>query len=505
MKWRILFLAACITFAGLSAHAATAKGVVFHDANGNQVRDAGEAGIPDVLVSNGEKVVKTNAEGKYRLPVGNDTILFVCKPEGWMTPVDENNVPRFYYIHKPKGSPDLKYKGVAPTGPLPKSVDFPLTPHPEPEQFTALFFGDTQVKNQTEVDYTSHDMLEELVGVNAAFGVTLGDIVDEDLSVMEGMRDAMGQIGVPWYYVIGNHDENFDVSNDALSDETFERLFGPANYAFQYGKVHFIALDNIVWTGKDYHGGFNGQQLAFVQNYLAYVPKNERIVMMMHIPLSDVPDAPKLLALLDGRPSFTASAHAHLQLHLFLGEEPNAHHLWVAPTACGMWWNGAKDERGIPHATICDGSPNGYSFVSFNGADYAIRFKASSRPADYQMNIYAPDTVERDKLGETPLLANIFAGSKRSKVEYRLDGKGDWTPMEWVEGLADPAYVRMKELEQKMDESIGHESWEPFPNVRHMWRANLPGNIASGTHCIEVRTTDMFGQVFTGYRVMAVE
>ena len=41
------------------------------------------------------------------------------------------NLPRFYRHHYPKGSPadlNLTYEGLAPTGPLPASVDFPLSP-----------------------------------------------------------------------------------------------------------------------------------------------------------------------------------------------------------------------------------------------------------------------------------------------------------------------------------------------------------------------------------------
>ena len=38
---------------------------------------------------------------------------------------------------------------------------------------------------------------------------------------------------------------NYDVQADSLSDETFESYFGPASYSFNYGKVHFIVLDDI--------------------------------------------------------------------------------------------------------------------------------------------------------------------------------------------------------------------------------------------------------------------
>ncbi|MGI8923463.1 MAG: hypothetical protein ACR2HJ_05395 [Fimbriimonadales bacterium] len=96
--------------------------------------------------------MRTDPEGKWALEHGNDTAFFVIKPRGWMTPTDYHKLPKFYYIHKPNGSPQVKYGGVKPTGPLPKSIDFPLQPQREPDRFKALFFGDTQPRDKRDVD-----------------------------------------------------------------------------------------------------------------------------------------------------------------------------------------------------------------------------------------------------------------------------------------------------------------------------------------------------------------
>lgn len=181
-----------------------ARGVVFEDTNGNQVRDGAEKGVPGVRVSNGIEIVTTDAAGRYQLPVDNDTILFVIKPRGWRTPLSESNLPRFYYIHKPGGSPELKYPGVAPTGPLPDSVDFPLYRQDEPDKFRVILFGDPQPRNQKEIEHIAHDVVEELVGTDAAFGVTLGDIMFDDLSLFESESQTIAMLGIPWYNVIGN-------------------------------------------------------------------------------------------------------------------------------------------------------------------------------------------------------------------------------------------------------------------------------------------------------------
>ena len=122
-----------------------ASGVVFHDRNRDGVRGRFEFGIRGVAVSNGREVVRTDRHGRYRLPIDGEAIIFVVKPTGFATAIGENQLPLFYYNHKPDGSPEnLRFPGVAPTGPLPASIDFPLTRQREPGRFDVLLFGDPQ-------------------------------------------------------------------------------------------------------------------------------------------------------------------------------------------------------------------------------------------------------------------------------------------------------------------------------------------------------------------------
>ncbi len=53
------------TGAGEPSGQTQAEGVVFHDTNGNGLLDDGEAGLPDVLVSNQLEVVKTDGSGRW--------------------------------------------------------------------------------------------------------------------------------------------------------------------------------------------------------------------------------------------------------------------------------------------------------------------------------------------------------------------------------------------------------------------------------------------------------
>lgn len=511
----VILLAALIAAAAVWPAVAApqyATGVVFHDVNRNGVRDAEEKGLPGVGVSNGRRCVKTDREGRYEVPVTDDTIVFVIKPRNWMTGLDANNIPRFYHIHKPSGSPELRFKGVSPTGPLPKSVDFPLYPRTEPDRFEVVFFGDTQLERQEHAHYLGHDIVEELAGTTAAFGITLGDVIGDNLPLYSSLVPTMGLIGTPWYHVRGNHDSNYDAApNQKHINETFERVFGPSHYSFDYGPVHFIVLDNAYFgQGKGYIAYLGFDQMAFIRNDLAMVPKDQLVVLMMHIPIQQVRDRKALYELLKDRPhTFSLSAHTHTQIHRFIasddgwaGAEP--HHHLTCGTACGSWWSGAPDDVGLPHATMSDGTPNGYSIVTFDGNRYSVRYKVARRPADYQMNIYAPNEVASADLENTKVQVNVFAGSERSSVEMRVGAGGAWIPMGQV-SAKDPNYLRLTEVEKGSDPLPGYKRLPGASNCSHLWEAALPKDTPAGTRFIEVRTTDMFGQTYSGRRVLTVK
>ncbi|MBN8599409.1 MAG: calcineurin-like phosphoesterase family protein [Planctomycetes bacterium] len=496
----------------------TATGFVFHDRNGNQKRDEGEEGLADIKVSNGRQIVKTDAQGKYTLPVTDDTIVFVIKPRNWMTPLTEHKLPKFYYIHKPKGSPDSRFPGVMPTGPLPASIDFPLTPQAEPDSFKALFFGDTQPRDIKEVEYIAHDVVEQVIAENAhgaSFGVTLGDIVFDDLSVMKPLNQAIALIDIPWYNVLGNHDMNYDAADDEHSDETFESIYGPSYYSFDHGTVHFMVVDDVTWHGpKDgqkgkYTAGLGKKQMEFIRNDLAMIPENQLVVLMMHIPLIEVEDRQELYRLIEKRPfALSISAHTHYMEHVFIGKEdgwmgPEPHHHVINVTVCGSWWSGTADERGIPHATMSDGGPNGYSIFTFDGTNYDIEFRGASRPASYQMLIDAPERVATNEVEATTVVANVFGASEKWKVEMRLTSDMPWVVMENGR-MADPYFSRLKELEKAPTPPPGRTL--PSPQLsNHIWKGKLPAGLKPGGYKIEIQATDPKGKVVTDHRILWID
>ncbi len=504
-----------------------AQGFVFEDLDGDGVRDPDEPGLPGVRVSNGVDVVRTDDAGRWALPVGDDTILFVIKPRDWWPPLDANGLPRFYYVHKPAGSPDadFAYPGVAPTGPLPASIDFPLSRRPESDRFEVLVVGDPQPYDEEQLGWYARDTVAELVGSQAAFGLSLGDLVGDDLSLFEGLNAVQGRVGIPWYNVIGNHDLNFHSPGDAHSDETFERVYGPASYAFQVGRAHFVVLDDVLWGGFDglrsdgrarndnYAAGFRPDQMRFLESLLATIPADELVVLAVHIPLPaparrGAPRPQRVLELLSGHPhSLTLAGHTHRLDHAFFGprdgfapEGGGRHHQFVVGAASGNRWRGAPDELGIPHATMRDGAPNGYAVLEVDGHTYRLRYKASRRPADHQLSIFAPERVAAGESAE--VVVNVFAASRESQVELRVGEDAPWQPLE-REGRVDPFYQAARALEARVD-----GDWRPLQGpVRssHIWVGRLPTGLPPGRHWIEVRSRDRHGRVHLGSRALLVD
>ena len=501
----------------MPANTTAAKGVVFVDVNNDGEFNEGDIPQPGVRVSNGSDIVVSDRDGRYEIPVSDDCILFVIKPRGRRTPVDDRQLPKFYYIHKPAGSPKLNYAGVEPTGDLPESVDFPLYEQAEPDRFSAVMFGDPQARNIKEIDYIAKDIVAELVGTQeASFGVTLGDIVFDDLDLFEAQNQTVAMIGIPWYNVIGNHDINFDARNRRHANETFERVYGPSYYSFDYGQVHFVVLDNINWIVPEdpvqgpghYVGEFGEAQLEWLKRDLELTESKQMVVLMMHIPVEGCRDAQQLYRLIEDRPlCVSISGHTHFHAHRLIGQAEgwqgdSPHHHIINVTVSGSWWGGQKDERGVPHATMSDGAPNGYSILSFDGDAYSLEYKAASKPAAFQMNIDLPDEIAVDELGQTLIHANVFNARPDASIEMSIDNSPDWLQMDRVV-KPDPAYVRQVERELKVQPVI--EPGLPGPGAcQHLWSATLPEGLESGHHLLTIRWTSPSGQARRQSRMFRV-
>jgi len=498
---------------------ATVSGVVFHDKNGNGIYDHSlDVPLEGVAVSNGREVTETESDGSYKLPLRDNSAIFVIKPRNWMVPVDEGQLPRFYHIHSSKGATGKDFAGLPPTGILSGPVNFPLYPAEEPDRFDVLVFGDTQPRDAQEIYYLANDALQELAGVDAAFGVTLGDIVFDDLNLYGLITGSIATVGIPWRYITGNHDIDYSADNNTDARGAWYRTFGPTYYSFSHGPAHFIVLDNIRWIVEEdkrfYRTGLGDDQLEFLKNEFNRIDRDQLVVLLMHIPWTGSTawqsrkEQQEIYELLAGHPnSVSLAAHTHKHYHHFIGSDEGfpgerPHHMVSVGTVCGAWWTGAPDEYGIPHAMMSDGTPTSYNYLHIDGSNWKMSWKAARKPADFQMYIAAPDVVESNKSSSLIVKASIFNALPSAEVRMRIGSGGEW--MEMTRTLEyDPARLAVADWEK----NLGDTPWRNLgaPQVsEHIWVAEPGVELMPGVYAIEIEAADNWWE-YKGRRLLHVK
>ena len=543
-------VAAVLTTPGAArADTATVSGLVFEDKDGSGKPGPGNSGLAGVLVSNGKDIAVTDADGRYTLPLPEEAVIFVVKPAGFMPPVDPaTNLPRFYRLHQPDGSPaslNLTFAGVPPTGPLPPSVDFALRRLDEPTAFEVVLFTDPQPESDVEVDFIREDVIEALAGTKAQFGLTSGDIMFDDLSLYDRYNAIIGTIGLPWWNVGGNHDLNFEAPDRQRSRETFKRVFGPNYYAFFYSQTLFLMLDDVDYLGTDktrphgegvYEGRLDATQLEFVHNVLTHTPPDTLIVMVLHIPLRTYMDMPvhassiekasrdELFALFEGRRyTISFSGHTHTTEHHYFdaadgwkGAAPHHHHVMTA--VCGSWWSGPYDHRGVAYADSRDGSPNGFHILSVDGNAYKTRFVPAKEPNGRQIRLsiesqfhaanreikyqFRPgqlnsSPIGRATLGAATLVANVFDGGPKTKVTMRIGERPpiEMSPSRMPDPFVEDLYARNEATKKP---------WIKAEISSHIWTARLPHDLDVGAHRVVVEAVTEYGDVVSGRLALEV-
>lgn len=577
----------------------TIAGVVFDDVNRNGRLDAGEHGVAGVKVSNSREVTMTDKAGRYVLPVRPDMAVFVIQPSGWRVPTDTRWVPRFAYQHKPAGTPKaLRYGGLPPTGPLPSAINFPIIPTETDQTFDCAVLGDVQPASNIEVGYVRDSLVRELVNApkKPACLLALGDIVSDDLHLIPRTAEVMGAIGVPQWWVQGNHDYDHDADHDIDSSDTWRRLYGPNNYAFEIGQAVFIVLDNVSFPcGEDprearerpfckqywktYAGRLLPDQMAFIENVLKTTDPKKLVVFAAHIPFvgfdnsesqpHQTANLDELYALVKGRPALSLTGHSHTLENMAPGDSMAGwkenvgvstipfRHL-VAGAVAGDWWGGDYDIDGAPMSIQGDGSPRGYVDFAVKGTSYTLDYRASGLPRDRAMwlsvstpafrdwadKIFAwrdapedkrdpvpplsvqdlPDVkllTPTDLAGQSWLTADVWMGDSTTKVLVAIDG-GAPRPMKRTQDMkgeavrsgatwSDP-FALQRQLTMARaaiqsrsgdPEAQGYvqgrqKRLPPMPpqprgsradHSPHIWRYDLPKDMAEGMHTAVVTVT----------------
>ncbi len=464
--------------------------------------------LKDVVVSDGLNCVKTDASGRYALPadLSKTRYVFVSTPAGWSAPFNrETGMVEFWKFLSDddcKIGADGKY-----------DISFTLEKIANPERYTVIIFADPQPRKRTagtdkyafqslDCCEDMYDDMKELVATmtgRPVYGIALGDIVHQDLSLLANYKTGMARTGIRTYNIIGNHDQGHDHKPDSESSLAFEQQMGPVNYSFNLGNMHYLMLDNMISPdpndpslsdkfSDDCGTGLTDEIWEWVKNDMALVPTSTPIMVCAHSPMfkgasnnattqalvikertgQHIPDLKNLLSKYSK--SYGWAGHTHATFNYVDKDNDKVTETHTLSRTTGALWS--NEWQGS------NGTPRGYLIFEYTNGNISWKFKptywqkgtyqsTSQQPAyeyrpwtyksgraylknsdgsegttqltDCQMQVYAPGVY-----GDSYVYANIFMWDEK------------WgTPILWIDGVPNP----MTRVVDK-DKMFSYSNWE---------------------------------------------
>jgi outer membrane protein assembly factor BamB len=237
--------------------AATIHGSVFADRNADGLREAGEPGVPGVVVAlDRGGFVTTDAQGDYTIDGATPGSIVWARPTAAFRPGPA-------WVRADSDTPEI-----------------PLVPLDDADAASPLTFvvaADSHTTADPADPWDGGDLADAIDQATSLpdrprFFTIVGDITQGDKAgQLARIADALQVTTVPFVPVPGNHDW-FD------GGAAYRRTFGPDNYSFDVGDVHVIVWDTNL--SED-------DQLAFVAADLAHVASGMTIVALGHASPTD--------------------------------------------------------------------------------------------------------------------------------------------------------------------------------------------------------------------------
>lgn len=491
-------------------------------------------GIADVLVSDGDLITKTDANGFYWLnSEKRNELAFVILPAGYDVPTAKA-MPQFW-------QPCTLDANTV------EQLDFQLL-RADNDSHTMLVATDMHLANRnTPKDYVqfADGFVKELTSAynSAAPGkvycLNLGDFswdgywYDNKWALPE-CKQSVEDFNFQMWSVMGNHDNDPYVASDFGAEGPYRQHMGPVYYAMNIGRIHYIMLDDTEYlnTGgsqgtvgsRNYNRRFDDRQLAWLKEELTHVDKSTPIVVGCHCPLYSYSgsggvsvalqtqaDIDKILGCFAGFSNVTfVTGHTHVNRNIQSPTYANVYEQNIA-AVCGTWW--WTQQYG--NNNVCtDGSPAGYKIFTVDGTDLKWQYKATGLPIEKQFITYDMNEVKeywatdatalkafaagndmrnRDKdystVGENAVYINVWAYEPGWTVTVTENG----TPLDvkQVWSKKDPLHS----ISYDIPRGAANNGTLTFPSTSCMHMFEVTASSASST--LEISVTDRFGNVST--------
>ena len=324
------------------------------------------------------------------------------------------------------------------------------------------------------------EVIDSLKQSREVIGMTLGDLVHDKMNLFEEFKISMKNTGATFFQCLGNHDldkqyqdlHNMAIGTPVYGEMVYNHYFGPTDYSFNIGRAHIVTMKSMNYVGnKKYLESMTGDQLAWLEKDLSYVPKGSLVILNMHTPAwnrvttdGNLRNADSLAQILKNYNVHVFSGHTHYFENSEVTPALYEHNIGAA---CGAWWAGWTNRCG---------APNGYMVVDVNGDQLKWHYKGTRRDFSYQIRLY-----NKGEFGtqNSFVVANIWDWDSACRVVWYQDGK----PMGDMEQFVDIDPTRVAELGRRYSGD----------RTAHLFRA-MPSD---GAKQIKVEFTNRFGEVYT--------
>ncbi len=490
-------------------------------------------GIPNVVVSDGIAMTKTDANGVYYLPSSKvNPYVFISIPGNYEVRA-ELSIPKFFQ------SLNLAANIV-------ETKNFELTPVDNTNHVVLVMADLHLAKRNNDITQFETGFLKDANEViksykdkgTKIYGLTLGDLTWDaywytNNYFLSDYRSLMSKLNTSVFNIMGNHDNDPYYADDFQAARTFKSIIGPSYYSFNLGDVHYVVLDNIEYINKGGSQGTSGdrsynakvvsEQMEWLKKDLATVSKDTPIIIAMHIQLNNRPALnsagnPTSALRLDNASEFLAAINGYSNVHILTGHT-HVNYAWentssimehnTAAVCATWWWTGRNDYAGNH---ICkDGSPGGYSIWEMSGKDIKWQYKGIGHDKDYQFRAYdlnkchitpeayAPHTTEallKPYAGEyaqpsdkNEVLINVWGFDEKWKVEVTENGTP--LPVSRVD-VKDPLHIISYDA-LRLNVDATPTSDFATSKSSHMFKVTA----SNATNTLVIKVTDRFGRVYT--------
>lgn len=440
------------------------------------VKDKSGKGIAGVVVNNGKDFTTTDANGAWTLSTDTNVCKFVSisTPATYVLP-QQNGLAKGFYVRVD----DLVKSG--------NKHDFVLEKRKnQTDKFYYIAISDPQVRDAGDMarwkNETINDLrtfVDSLKQEREVVANVLGDLVFDNMNLYDEYVSSLQNIGMTVFQCIGNHDfdlryqdlHNMPLGTPVYGEMYYHKYFGPTDYSYNVGKIHFITLKNINYIGKKrYVESITGAQIDWLKKDLSYVPKGSTIILNMHAAGwnvvendGNVSNSAELADILKDYNVHVFVGHTHFFQNSTVSDNLFEHNIGAA---CGAWWSGWVNRCG---------APNGYMLVDVDGNDLKWHYKPTRHYLSYQMRVY-----NKGEFQTQPdfVVANVWDWDKNCKVEWYQDGKS----MGEMSRFTDADEVYVSGLKNKKNPTV----------TAHLFRA-LPSD---GAKEVRVVFTNRFGEKY---------